>query len=343
MAQTNYAQALGIHNKWAPIVFAALYFLLMIYYTVQAMRRHRDVYGGLAFFSAVRVVAYSLRAAMANRSKDANSKGVAIAYEVLYSVGFFSLLLSTYNLLHDRTRLARLQRGASAVSNELHKGRIVRMLIHLLVFIAVVLGTVGIVYALGNSGHTGLGNGLNGASTYIFLAVAVIIAILTILLIIHEMKLRRNTASTAPPIGASHHHLILLIVAALLLLRTLFYAVTVHNRLRGGSATSPITHSAQANEKLWYPLAALAELLIAALFLVPALVPLRSSIARHAGRCDGVNEKSAYGGQEYNNAQEYNNGTGGPLGQHGGAPGVNNNAAAPQGEYGMGQSGGHVV
>lgn len=49
---TNYASELGIKNKWAPIVFAAMYFLLFVWYVMQAIRRHAGIYGGLAFFAA---------------------------------------------------------------------------------------------------------------------------------------------------------------------------------------------------------------------------------------------------------------------------------------------------
>ncbi|KAG8863272.1 hypothetical protein FRB96_008763 [Tulasnella sp. 330] len=281
----NYAQALGIHNKWAPILFAVLYFFLMIWYIIQIFRRHRSVYSGLAFFSAVRVVAYSLRAAMANNSKDAVNKNMAIAYEVLYSVGFFSILLSAYNLMHSRDRLAKFQQTGKKASNMFHRSRIM----HLLLFIAVVLGTVGIVYALGNFGHNGLGNGLNSASTYIFLVVMVIIAVLTVLLIMLERSLRTNNS---PAIGANHHHLILIIIGVLLLLRTLFYAATVHNRLNGSTPAQ----GAQGNEKLWYPLVALTELLVALLFLTPGLVPLRSLLhGRGNGEhIDDVDNTGAY-------------------------------------------------
>lgn len=51
-SSTNYRDVLGIHNKWAPILFAVLYFFLFIYYVAQAIRRHAAIYGGLAFFSA---------------------------------------------------------------------------------------------------------------------------------------------------------------------------------------------------------------------------------------------------------------------------------------------------
>ncbi|KAG9010349.1 hypothetical protein FRB93_004188 [Tulasnella sp. JGI-2019a] len=289
----NYAQALGIHNKWAPIVFAVLYFLLMIWYLIQAIRRHRSVYGGLVVFSALRVVAYSLRAAMANNNKDATSKGIGITYAVLYNVGFFSILLSAYNLLRDRDRLARLNRVEQNVASTYHRSRIIHILFHLLIFVAIILGTVGIVYALGNYGHNHLGNGLNSASTYIFLAVMLGLAILTLLLLKLERSVRRDSA---PAVGSAHHHLILILVALLLLLRTLFYAGTVHSRMSG----TTVGTGGQANEKLWYPLAALAELLVAMLFLVPGLVPLRSLLSNHrAGEQmnAGYPEKNGYAGQ----------------------------------------------
>jgi len=295
MSSTNYAGALGISNKWAPIVFTVLYFLLMVYYIAQAIRRHASIYGGLAFFSAMRVVAYSLRAAMANNSHDATNKGVAIAYEVLYSVGYFSLVLSAYRLLRDRERLYALTRAGNRFTGAIHRGH----LVHFLLFLAVVLGTVGVVYALGNYGHNAAGNGLNSASTYIFLAVTVFVALLTFIVIRVERTFRRSPATGAadvPPMGATHHHLILLIIAALLLIRTLFYAVTVHDRLHGESFTT----TKQSNEHLWYPLAALAELLVALLFIVPGLVPLQSLLRRRNNYANGteVNEKRGVVGQD---------------------------------------------
>jgi len=296
---TNYDPILGITNKWAPIVFAVLYFFIFIYYISQAIRRHASIYSGLAFFSLLRIVAFSLRAAMANNSKAASNEGIAIAYAVLYTVGFFSILLSAYRLLHDRERLARMNRIGGRITSALHRGH----LVHLLLFLAVVLGTVGLVYALGTWGHTALGNSLNSASTYIFLAVAVIIAILTFLLIRLERKLRGTNGASAPAVGANHHHLILALIAALLLLRTLYYGVTVHKRLTG--QTTGLTNK-QSNEHFWYPLAALAELLAAMLFLVPGLVPLRSLLHRH--RDENLNEKNA-GGQPMYAQGEYAHGT----------------------------------
>jgi len=292
---TNYSQALGIHNKWAPIVFAVIYFFIFLYYVTQAIRRHAIIYGALAFFSLLRIISFSLRAAMANSPNDASNKGIAIAYEVLYSVGFFSILFSVYRLLQDRERLAKINRIGNRVTSALHKGR----LVHFLLFLAVVLGVVGIVLAMGTYGHNGVGNSLNKASTYIFLAVSLIILLLTLFVIHLERKFRGTSAHTGQSaIGQSHHHLILTIVALLLVLRTIYYTVTVHQRLRGNSTSvSSLSTGKQSNEKLWYPLAALAELLAALAFLVPGLVPLRSMVRNHRA---AQGEKAGYAGQAGN-------------------------------------------
>ncbi|KAJ7507196.1 hypothetical protein B0H11DRAFT_194626 [Mycena galericulata] len=304
---TNYSSILGIQNKWAPILFAVIYFLLMLWYLAQSVRRHAWVFSALVFFSALRVISFSLRAAMANNhANDAFSRKIAIAYEVLFNISIFSLLLSAYRLLHDRRRLAKINRTRDTGRGFLHramggfhKGRIMELLL----LLSVLLGAIGVALALGpNVRHTNVGNKLNDASTYIFLVVAVIIALLTILVIRIERSLRLTGAGTgtgtdtgtaagtgtaAPsPIGATHHHLILSLIALLLLIRMLFYAATVHQRATGQQTTgsqalSFVRRTSQGNEHLWYPLAALAELLAVLLFLTPGLVPLRSLIARH--------------------------------------------------------------
>lgn len=236
---------------------------------------------------------------MANNAHHAMNKGMSIAYEVLYSVGFFSLLFSAYRLLQDRERLAKVNRIGNRVTSALHRGH----LVHFLLFVSVVLGVVGIALAMGTSGHSAIGNKLNQASTDIFLVVSILILLLTIFLIHLERKFR-GTSGHTPAIGQSHHHLILTIIALLLLLRTIFYTVTVHERSQGKSTSlSSFSRGKQSNEKLWYPLAALAELLVALLFLVPALVPVRSLIAKHRA---AQGEKAGYAGQAGNgNGNDY--------------------------------------
>ncbi|KAJ7027142.1 hypothetical protein C8F04DRAFT_1123212 [Mycena alexandri] len=304
---TNYAQIIGIHNKWAPIVFAVIYALVMVWYSVQAIRRHGWVYGFLALFSALRVVSFSLRAAMANNHHNAAfNRQMAIAYEVLYNIGFFSILLSAHRLLNDRRRLAKIDRAGSRLHQSMsrfHKGRF----IELLLLTSVILGAIGVAFALGtNTGRTDVGNKLGQASTYIFLATTVFIVLLTFLGIHIERALRRKSTGASTGGGSAlsgatnHHHLILLIIAALLLLRILFYAATIHQRATGqptpaSQAASSIKQTAQGNEHLWYPLAALAELLAVLFFLTPALVPVRSLVNRHRRGQAYPNEKGPTG------------------------------------------------
>jgi hypothetical protein len=49
----NYAQQLGIHNHWAPIVFAIFYFFVFLYNVFRSIRNHgsANVYRGLALFA----------------------------------------------------------------------------------------------------------------------------------------------------------------------------------------------------------------------------------------------------------------------------------------------------
>ncbi|KAF7363967.1 hypothetical protein MSAN_01055200 [Mycena sanguinolenta] len=300
---TNYAQILGIQNKWAPIVFAVIYFLVMVYYLVQAIRRHAWVYGGLAFFSALRVVSFSLRAAIANNHRnDAFNGPMATAYEVLYNIGYFSILLSAHRMLHDRRWMSKINnarsKGRSTLPYRLmggfHKGRIMELLL----FLSIILGAVGVAYSLGtNTGRTELGYKLNDASTYLFL-VATLAIVFGTFIVIHSERLLRGSVLTSQPSVGTSEHVILLIISALLLLRILFYASTVHQRATGqptptSAASSSIKQTAQGNEHLWYPLAALAELLVVLLFLTPKLVPLRSMVMRHRrDNANGFNEKN---------------------------------------------------
>lgn len=112
---------------------------------------------------------------------------MAIAYEIIYNVGFFSLLLSAHRLLNDRRRLSKItqasEKGSSFIHRSMggcHKGRFVELLL----LLSVILGIVGIAYSLGvDTSRTTLGNKLTQASTYILLAVTVVLLLGTFLLV----------------------------------------------------------------------------------------------------------------------------------------------------------------
>lgn len=76
----------------------------------------------------------------------------------------------------------------------------------------------------------------------------------------------------------------------------------MHERSQGREGVfTQAKQTAQNNEHLWYPLAALAELLAVLLFLTPALVPLRSMITHHRRerRTDGYNNEKRTNGAGY--------------------------------------------
>jgi len=259
---------------------------------------------------------------------------MATAYEVLYNIGYFSILLSAHRLLHDRRWLSKINNARSKGRSTLpyrimggfHKGRIMELLL----LLSIILGAVGVAYSLGtNTGRTELGYKLNDASTYLFLVATVAIVIGTFI-VIHSERLLRGVATSQPSVGTSEH-VILLIISALLLLRILFYATTVHQRATGqptpaSAASSTIKQTAQGNEHLWYPLAALAELLVVLLFLTPKLVPLRSMVMRHRrDNADPLNEKHNNGTRT---AAGYNAGDNAATGGLGAADNAHNGMSA---------------
>ncbi|KAJ7667461.1 hypothetical protein DFH06DRAFT_983298 [Mycena polygramma] len=314
---TNYAQIIGIKSKWAPIVFAVIYGVVMFWYIAQAFRRRASVFLWLALFSALRVVSFSLRATMAsNHHNAAFNRKMAIAYEILYNMGFFSLLISAHRLLNDRRKMSKAQRGGGLHRRvgRFHKGRI----IELLLLLCVILGAVGIAYSFGtDSGRVRLGNELNDAATYIFLAVTVIILLLTFFGI-HLERSSATRQAVPSSIGNTKELLILFLITILLFLRILFTASTIGNSVK---------QTAQGNERLWYPLIALAELLVVLLFLAPGLVPLRALLKRdphdaHDGPANGYPNEKGRGHNGTANANGYNAGDNAATGGLGAADGA---------------------
>jgi hypothetical protein len=111
---------------------------------------------------------------------------------------------------------------------------------------------------------------------------------------------RAGTATA--PIGAKHHWLIMLTIAALLLARMLYFASTAHSRKL----------NKQRNEHIWWPLAALTELLVVLLMLTPGLIPLAAHYLAHQRNEKGVpvGERDAYAGNTTGTGAGYNNGVG---------------------------------
>lgn len=119
--QINYAHATGIHSVAAASIFAVLYAFLLPFYILKAFRNPLYVLIILSLFCAsklvgrlvleiretdrsylVRVTAFVIRAVLAGSEAAGEDIGLLIGETIVYSVGFFGLLYSAYNLVLDR-------------------------------------------------------------------------------------------------------------------------------------------------------------------------------------------------------------------------------------------------
>ncbi|KAG5636340.1 hypothetical protein H0H81_008362 [Sphagnurus paluster] len=256
----NYADFFGIHSVAAAIIFAVAYVPLVGWFTIQSFGRPTYVFIILTLFCAIRIAGFIIRAILAASDSVGSNLGVLIAEQVLFGVGFFGLLYSAYTLVLDRWSLTATAPGNDPLSRITHNRRIFRITL----IIAVVLTTVGISVAMSNQ-H--IGDALKVAGTLIFLVLTVSVAYQTVLL--SGIELRGNDYNSRAKInslGQQYGAYILCMIAALLIVREAFSTVTVFD------------HAKQYNERLWYPLYALPELLAVILYTTPGLVPPQSEL-----------------------------------------------------------------
>ena len=115
----NYATAIGIQSLPGAIVFTILYGLLLAIFFVKCFTHPTYVHYVLTFFClskicffhflelkidlfSVRVAAFAIRAALAGSESAGETLGLVVADQILSSVGYFSLLYSSYTLVLDR-------------------------------------------------------------------------------------------------------------------------------------------------------------------------------------------------------------------------------------------------
>ncbi|KAH9949257.1 hypothetical protein B0H21DRAFT_839751 [Amylocystis lapponica] len=258
----NYAQYQEIQSLPAAIVFAAVYVPLFALNAIQSARIKSRVYLILSFFCLLRIVAFSLRAALAGSASAAHNQSLLIAEEVFYNVGFFGILSSAYTLCLDRQILAEIDRTVEqlpglieetngSTQNDIEVGQKLRhasTIIFLVVVVFLVIQTMLLAYS--SAFPPPNGDGEPGSPFYPD-GVPVYIGTTNMKSFIRgETRLR-----------TMHGSLILATMSALLLVREAFLAATYNNL------------SKQDQETLWYPLVAGTELLAVILFITPGLVP----------------------------------------------------------------------
>ncbi|KAJ7823391.1 hypothetical protein B0H14DRAFT_2454374 [Mycena olivaceomarginata] len=268
----DYAASFGIHSVAAAAIFAVLFFPLGIWFIRQSIKNTTYVYIILALFCQMRVTAFIIRAIMANSTSAGSNLNLFIADQVLFGVGFFALLYSAYTLVLDRDVLAGGQRGSLFSFNPLRNPHAFRMAL----MAAVAIGIVATIDSTSsNSSDVSTGHSLRKVSTILFLA-------LTLVQVGQSLWFLKDTTgyvylakSSTRPWGDRFGRYLICLISLLMLVRELFLTATINDAAK------------QNNERLWYPLVALPELLAVVCYSVSGLVPTRAALK-------AVNNNSAY-------------------------------------------------
>ncbi|THU93238.1 hypothetical protein K435DRAFT_840347 [Dendrothele bispora CBS 962.96] len=277
----NFAKSVGQYDSVAAaIVFTVLYAPLAIRFIISLVRQRKRVLFVLTLFCQIRIASFAIRAVLTSSESAGENESLFIADQVLQSVGFVGLLLSTYGLIIDRLNLSssNSQPSSRPLFQLLQNQRI----FHLLTTTTAVLGIVGITYLTDpDESKRSTGNTLKKVSVVLFLILTVITVLLTAMLIMSEANVSRErpTAlkpSTSPasrsqsPSSSNFVHTqvpyILVLIALLLLFREIFLTATI---------SSPQT---QNSEKFWYPLVALPEFLCVVCFAIPGVIPPKKAV-----------------------------------------------------------------
>ncbi|KAF8993946.1 hypothetical protein BDQ17DRAFT_1367507 [Cyathus striatus] len=237
MATTNinYAKAIGIDSVAAAAIFAVLYIPLLGYFAIKSIRARSRVLKVVTVFCAIRVAAFVIRALLAGNESAGEDLNLLTADEVLLSVGFFGLLFAAYTLVIDWEESLGTQPPQNIISRIIRN----RAMFRLVMVAAVAMGIAGATMTDPDDLHTGLI--LRRASA-----------------IYRTPTLSRVNES----FGTTHGIYVLLAISIFLMIREVYATATAGN-------ITKVT-----NEKLWYPLFALPELLAIICYAAPGLIPI---------------------------------------------------------------------
>jgi len=258
----NYAQQVGIKSVPAAVLFAFAY---IPFFALNAWKLKKG--GGyvllvLTLFCALRIVAFSLRAALASIPADGESLSLLVAQETVYSAGFFGLVYSAYSIVIDRQKVNGVYTARSVVARITGNLQVARLALVAAVTLGIVAGVEqGIT---GNPAKQSLGNGLKIVSTIIFLVIALFLLVQTFIGLKNEDGVKEPEKGYHGGFGHNHGMLLLLFIALLIAIKESFFTVTLGDM------------SLQDNEALFYPFSAATELVAVMIFAVPGLTPTRA-------------------------------------------------------------------
>ncbi|KAF8963815.1 hypothetical protein BDZ97DRAFT_976663 [Flammula alnicola] len=192
----NFAKALGFNSEAAAVVFAILYAPLLGWYVRQSFVRPTFVHFVLVFFCIIRLAAFAIRAALISLDSAGQNINILIADEILFGVGYFSLLYSAYTLVLDLEIIA----GRPESDNPIIRLTKNRRLFRFALTVAVALG---IVAASSNNGANSTTNqALHKASTIIFLLLTILQAFQTAILTKIEIEGHGKERRDNEPFGS---------------------------------------------------------------------------------------------------------------------------------------------
>ncbi|KAF7319664.1 hypothetical protein HMN09_00307200 [Mycena chlorophos] len=266
----DYAEYFEFHSVPAAAIFAAVYALLLGWFVRQSIKNTTYVYITLTVFCLVRVVGFLMRAILTAKESLHGNENLFITAEILFGVGFFALLYSAYTLVLDRERIsAPIDSRKPAFEDSLPfivKLTRNRRLFRMLLTAGVVLMIIGIVDSTSNNtGTQNTGSELRRASTVLFLVLTCIQALQTVLAFLNNPA---DPYAEKRRFGDQHGTYIIALISILILIREIFLTATVGNGAR------------QNEERLWYPLVALPEVLAVLCYSISGLVPPRAELKR---------------------------------------------------------------
>ncbi|KIK50449.1 hypothetical protein GYMLUDRAFT_252987 [Collybiopsis luxurians FD-317 M1] len=256
----DYPKAFGWNSVAAAAVFAALYLPLTAYFIFKIVQERRRVLFTMTLFCLIRVAAFILRAVSLNVESAGENLGLFIAIEVLLQAGFFGLLYSIYTLVVDRLELCDSRPLPIPIIGNLLELLKNRRLFRIALIIPVAL-SIASINIISNNPTSSTGVTLRKVAAILFLVLTALQVLQSLVLIQAEREGQDTLRYSSSSFGAQHASLIFGLIAILLLIREIFSVATISNVAKAN------------NEHFWYPLVALPELLCAALYTIPGVIP----------------------------------------------------------------------
>ncbi|KAF8732351.1 hypothetical protein AX14_004513 [Amanita brunnescens Koide BX004] len=263
----DYAFLEGYRSMPAAIVFALLYAPLAVFFIrFLFIRLDRPVIS-MVLFCLIRTTAFIIRAVLIGNKTAGENLGLYIGDQVLFSIGFFGLLLAAYEVVSERTQFVEKSYFDSGLQHAAPRNPFIHLARNNNVFraalmAALIIGIIGVSDVTStNKSTASTGETLRKVSTVIFLILTILQALNTFYLVKLELSDQGIRFPQNAKFGARSGSSILAVISILLLVREIFITATINN--------SKVVN----NEHFWYPLVAVPEFVSVTLYLIPGILP----------------------------------------------------------------------